>query len=399
MLPLQIENSSYNMQEYIPRKVENTVKQYLTIFPAVVILGARQCGKSTLVKKMAEKMASLLYLDLQDINDLNKLSEPTLFFEANKEAIICLDEIQLKPDLFSVLRSEIDRNRRNGRFILLGSASRELVQKTSESLAGRVGVIELFPFSITELNNELYNFNTHWFRGGFPESYLAASDTNAMIWVENFIRTFVERDIPQLGLQIPALQLRRFLMLAAHNQGQLLNASKMGEALNLTHPTIRRYADLLEQTFLMRSLKPYERNIKKRLVKSPKLYIRDTGILHRLLQIADFNALMGNPVFGSSWESFVIENIISEFPDFSYYFYRTASGNEIDLVIETHSRLLAVECKASTAPNLTKGNWNAIEDIKPDKSFIIAPVSSNYPLAEKIWVTNLANFLSEEILK
>jgi predicted AAA+ superfamily ATPase len=385
------------MQKYIQRNAESTVEQYLTIFPAVVILGARQCGKSTLIKKMAEKMKSFLYLDLQDINDLNKLSEPTLFFEANKEATICLDEIQLLPQLFSVLRSEIDRNRVNGRFILLGSASRDLVQKTSESLAGRVGFIELTPFSVTELQSDIYQMNTHWYRGGFPESYLADSDNHAMIWVENFIRTFVERDIPQLGFQIPALQLRRFLMLCAHNHGQLFNASRFGAALNLTHPTTKRYADLFEQTFLMRSLKPFDRNIKKRLVKSPKLYIRDSGILHRLLQIPDFNGLMGNLIFGLSWEGFVIENIISEFPDFSYYFYRTSSGNEIDLVIETPSKRLAVECKASAAPQLTKGNWDAIEDVQPDKSFIIAPVSSTYPIKENVHVTNLLNFLSKDL--
>jgi len=394
---LQIENIIYNMQKYIPRKAENIVEEYLTIFPVVAVLGVRQCGKSTLIKKMAEKMKSFLYLDIQNINDLNKLSEPTLFFEANKDVTICLDEIQLLPNLFSVLRSEIDRDRRNGRFILLGSASRDLIQKTSESLAGRIGFIELTTFLCTELNNTSYQLNTQWFRGGFPESYLAASDNNAMIWMENFIRTVVERDIPQLGFQIPALQLRRFFMLCAHHHGQLLNASRFGEALNLTHPTTKRYADLFEQTFLLRSLKPYEKNIKKRLVKSPKLYIRDTGILHRLLQIQDFNGLMGHPVFGSSWEGFVIENIISEFPDFSYYFYRTSSGNEVDLVIETHSKRLVVECKASSAPQLTKGNWNAIEELKPDNSFIIAPISSTYPIKENIWVTNLTSFLTENI--
>jgi predicted AAA+ superfamily ATPase len=385
------------MQKYIRRKSENIVKQYLEIFPAVVVLGPRQCGKSTLIKKMAEEMKSFLYLDLQNINDLNKLTEPTLFFDANKEVTICLDEIQLLPDLFSVLRSEIDSNRKNGRFILLGSASRDLIQKTSESLAGRVGFIELSPFSITELFDDNYQFNSHWFRGGFPESYLASSSSNSMIWIENFIRTFVERDIPQLGFHIPALQLRRFFMLCANNHGQLLNASRFGEALSLTHPTTKRYADLLEQTFLLRNLKPFERNIKKRLIKSPKLYIRDTGILHRLLQVSDFNQLMGNPIFGSSFEGFVIENIISEFPEFSYYFYRTSSGNEVDLVIETGSKLIIVECKASAAPQLTKGNWNAIEDIKPDKTFVIAPVSSTYPIKENVIVTNLLHFLTEEI--
>ena len=238
-------------------------------------------------------------MQIENINDLNKLTEPALFFEANKDATICLDEIQLLPELFSVLRSEIDRNRRNGRFILLGSASRHLIQKTSESLAGRVCFLELSPFLVSELNSDTYQFNTHWFRGGFPESYLATLDTNA---------------------------------------------SRFGEVLNLTHPTTKRYADLLEQTFLLRTLKPFERNIKKRIVKSPKLYIRDTGILHRLLQIPDFNGLLGNSIFGSSFEGFVIENIISEFPDFSYYFYRTSSGNEVDLVFETPSKLFVVEC-------------------------------------------------------
>ena len=392
---MQIENTIYNMQEYIERRIEKTVQQYLDVFPAVVILGPRQCGKSTLIKKMSEKMESFLYLDLQDINDLNKLTEPSLFFEANRGTTICLDEIQLLPNLFSVLRSEIDRNRKNGRFILLGSASRDLVQKSSETLAGRVGFIELAPFSVSEVIDSNYNVNTHWFRGGYPDSYLANTDFNSVIWLDNFIRTFVERDIPQLGFQIPALHLKRFLMLCAHNQGQLLNSSKFGESLNLTHPTIKRYIDLFEQTFLMRTIQPFDKNVKKRLVKSPKIYVRDSGILHRLFQLPDFNGLLGHPVFGSSWEGFVIENIISEFPDFSYYFYRTSSGNEVDLVIETSSRKFVVECKASAAPQLTKGNWSAIEDIKPDKSFIVSPVSSNYPIAEKIWITNLHNLFKE----
>jgi len=191
--------------------------------------------------------------------------------------------------------------------------------------------------------------------------------------------------------------LRRLFMLCAHNHGQLLNASRFGEALNFTHPTTKRYVDLLEQTFLLRTLKPYDNNLKKRIIKSPKLYIRDTGILHRLLQISEFNALMGNPIFGASYEGFVIENIITEFPDYSYYFYRTSSGNEVDLVIETPSKKIVVECKASAAPQLTKGNWNAIDDLQPDKSFIIAPVSSTYPIKENVVVTNLQNFLREDL--
>ena len=395
-LSLQFENAIYNMQEYIHRRVENTVKQYLTIFPAVVILGPRQCGKSTLIKMMSGNLPSFLYLDLQNPDDLNKLSEPMLFFEANREATICLDEIQQIPDLFSILRSVIDKNRYPGRFILLGSASRDLAQKTSETLAGRAGFIHLTPFTADELQDG-YNLHRHWFRGGFPESFLAENDVNAAIWLDNFIRTFVERDIPQLGFQTPALQIRRFIMMCAHNQGQLLNSSKLGEALGVTHPTVRRYLDMMEQTFIMRSLPPYEANIKKRLVKSPKAFIRDTGILHKLLQLHDFNGLMGHPVVGASWEGFVIENIIGKFPDFEYFFYRTSSGNELDLLIQTPTQRIAVECKASTAPQLSKGNYDAMTDTQPDKVFVIAPITDRYYLNEKVIATGLPEFLDELI--
>jgi len=393
---LQIENTIYNMQKYIHRKAESIIKQYLNIFPIVVLLGPRQCGKSTLIKEMAAKMPSFLYLDLQNINDLNKLNEPFLFFEANRNATICLDEIQLKPDLFSTLRSVIDDNRINGKFILLGSASRDLIQKTSESLAGRVGFINLSPFTISELKNTpQYDIKKHWFRGGFPESYLATDSETAMIWIEHFIRTFVERDIPQLGFQIPSQHLRRFMALCAHLHGQILNASNMGNALGVTHPTIKRYFDLLEQTFLTRSLPPFEANVKKRLIKSPKIYIRDSGIMHRLSQIQDFNALLGHPAFGASWEGFVIENIIAEFPDLQYAFYRTSSGNEVDLVIETAHRKIVVECKASTAPQLSKGNWAAINDIRPDKTFVVALVDAPYSLQDKVRVVDLGSFIEE----
>lgn len=383
------------MQKLIQRKSEETVIQYLNIFPAVVILGPRQCGKSTLVKMLAVKPEPFLYLDLQNYEDLNKLSDPNLFFEINKDALICLDEIQLLPELFSVLRSVIDRHRRNCRFLLLGSASQELNVKTAETLAGRVGLIELSPFLINEvLGEEGFSLQRYWLRGGFPESYLSRDDAGSVLWLDNFIRTYVERDIPRLGFQIPALQLRRLLQMCAHNQGQLLNASKLGESMGLTHPTIRRYIDLLEQTYILRTLPSYEANVKKRLVKSPKVYVRDQGILHRLLMIPDFNSLMGNPVFGSSWEGLVIENVISNMPGWSPYFYRTATGNEIDLLLVRGSRIIAVECKASSAPKLTRGFWDALDDIKPDIAFVIAPVSGeSYPLNKLVTVAGLPDGL------
>ena len=384
------------MQNLIDRKIETFVKENLSVFPAVVILGPRQCGKSTLAKMLYQNSNAYLYLDLQNLDDLNKLREPMLFFQANQDVTICLDEIQLVPELFSVLRSEIDRHRRPGRFILLGSASQDLIQKTSESLAGRVGLIELTPFTIEEVEQNIdFELNKFWLRGGYPDSYLASSEQGSVLWRENFLRTYVERDIPQLGFQIPALQLRRLLTMCAHNQGQLFNSSRLGESLGVTYQTIRRYIDLMEQTFIIRSLPPFEKNIKKRLVKSPKIFVRDSGLLHRLLQVDDFNSLMGNPVFGSSWEGFVIENIISSLRDCKFSFYRSATGDELDLLIERGSRTIAVECKASSAPQVTKGFWRAIETTKPDKTYIVSPVSASYPFKNDVEVCGLSDFLKK----
>ncbi|MDD4031941.1 MAG: ATP-binding protein [Bacteroidales bacterium] len=393
---MQNRNDIYDMPELIERNIEEFVNENLRVFPAVAILGPRQCGKFTLVKMLYQNSDAWLYLDLQNLDDLNKLREPMLFFQANQDATICLDEIQLVPELFSVLRSEIDQNRRPGRFILLGSASQDLIQKTSESLAGRVGLIELTPFTIEEVERNVnFELNKFWIRGGYPDSYLASSDQGSVLWRENFLRTYVERDIPQLGFQIPALQLRRLLTMCAHNQGQLFNSSRLGESLGVTYQTIRRYIDLMEQTFILRSLPPFEKNIKKRLVKSPKIYVRDSGLLHRLLQVDDFNSLMGNPVFGASWEGFVIENIIASLRDCKFSFYRSATGDELDLLIEKGNRTIAVECKASSAPQVTKGFWRAIETTKPDKTYIVAPVSASYSFKNDVEICGLSDFLKK----
>ena len=386
------------MQDYIQRVLLQQLKKYLTVFPAVAILGPRQCGKSTLVKSLDQHFDGLLYLDMQKESDLNKLSEPEIFFASNTDKIICLDEIQLVPKLFSFLRSAIDSNRINGKFILLGSASQELLQHTSESLAGRIGMLHLSPFLINELNYlESFNLQKFWLRGGFPNSYLADNDENSAIWLENYIRTYIERDIPQLGFQIPALQLRRLLTMCAYNQGQQLNLSKLAESLGLTHPTIRRYIDLLEQTFIVRTIPPFEINIKKRLVKSPKVFVRDSGILHQLLAIPNFNSLLGNPVFGSSWEGIVIENIIVNMPSWDYFFYRTATGDEIDLLLKKGDQVIAIECKASDAPKVTKGFYRSLEVVKPNRTYIIAPTNDTYQLQENITVIGLENFLKLEL--
>jgi len=381
----------HKLQTYIKRRLESEIYKRMSIFPAVLILGSRQCGKSTLVKMITAEREDYRCLDLQNIADLNKISEPQLFFEANKEKVICFDEIQQAPNLFSALRSEIDSDRRLGRFLLLGSASQELIQKSSETLAGRIGIVELSPFSIDELLlfEPQTDIKTYWNRGGYPDSFLAFNDEASTIWREDFIKTYVQRDIPQLGIQIPALQMRRFMTLCAHQTGQLLNSSKMGESFGIAHTTIRRYIDLLEQTFLVRVLMPYDHNEKKRLVKSPKMYIRDVGILHQLLQIKDYNDLLGNPVFGASWESLVVENICSIFSDCRFSFYRSASGDEMDLIIQKSNTIIAIECKASVAPQVTKGFWNVISSVLPQKTFIVAPIAGYYPIKENVFVSGL----------
>ena len=376
---------------YFRRNLELELQKYLKIFPIVAILGPRQCGKSTLVKQLLTTESNAIYLDLQNLEDLNKLQDPRLFFKSNSSKTICLDEIQLVPELFSVLRSIVDEDRQNGKFILLGSASRDLVQKSSESLAGRIGYLNLTPFQIDEIPS--VNLNTFWNRGGFPDSVLAENDEFSSIWRENFLKTYVERDLPQLGFQIPSLQLRRFLMMCAHNQGQLLNLSKLGSSMDLTHPTIRKYIDIFEQTFIMRSLSPFEINVKKRMVKSPKMYVRDNGLLHQLLGIKNNEALFGHPVFGSSWEGLVIEQILSAL-ECPAYFFRTATGDEMDLVIELNGKLIAIECKASTAPQPTKGFYRALEILQPYHTFIVAPITSeSYKLQEKISVCSLKDIL------
>ena len=382
------------MHPFIQRDLIKHLKQYLDIFPAVAVLGPRQCGKSTLIKSLNQYFDEVLYLDLQRESDLNKLLEPELFFETNTDKLICLDEIQLVPKLFSVLRSVIDSNRVNGKFILLGSASQDLIQQTSESLAGRIGMLHLSPFLINEVDYlENFSLQNFWFRGGFPNSYLSKNDDSATIWLANYIRTYVERDVPQLGFQIPALHLRRLLTMCAHNQGQQLNLSKLGESLGFTHPTIKRYIDLLEQTFIVRTIMPFEVNVKKRLVKSPKVFIRDSGILHQLLAINNFNALLGNPVFGSSWEGIVIENCIVNHPTWEHYFYRTATGDEIDLILKKGNQVIAIECKASDAPRVNKGFYRSLAVVKPNKTFIIAPTNDTYQIQENVTVIGLSNFL------
>jgi uncharacterized protein len=378
---------------YIRRNIEEQLRKYQQIFPVIEILGPRQCGKSTLVRHALALENDIVYLDLQNLEDLNKLQDPYLFFKVNAEKTICLDEIQLKPELFSVLRSLVDQDRRTGRFILSGSASRNLVQQSAESLAGRIGYLSLTPFQV----DELVEIPEHilWNRGGFPDSILANKDEFSYIWRENFIQTYVERDIPQLGIQIPALQLRRFLTICAHNQGQTLNLSKMGASMDMSHTTMRKYIDLLEQTFMLRTLLPYAANTKKRMVKSPKVYVRDSGILHALLGIRNMDMLLSHPVFGFSWEGLVIEQILSAIGEYPSFFYRTASGDEMDLLLEINGSIIAIECKASSVPKPSKGFYTSLKAVQASHAYIVAPISGDsYLLEENIRITGLREMIT-----
>jgi len=383
------------MQSYIPRLITEGIKQKLENIPAVLILGPRQCGKSTLAKAIISEMTDAIYLDLERPSDINKLTDPEAFFSLNANKLICLDEIQRTPDLFPVLRSVIDENKRNGQFIILGSASHNLIKQSSETLAGRISHFELTPFLFKEISEDhhLNKLRKIWLRGGFPRSYLASNETESFEWRLDFIRTFLERDIPQIGFRIPAKTLERFWKMCAHLHGQILNSSKLGESLGLSHHTVRSYVDLFDQTFVLRVLRPYEPNLKKRLIKSPKIYLRDTGLLHALLGIEDHNDLLGHPVYGASWEGFIMENILSLLPDWTASFYQSSSGSEIDLILEKGKKRFAVECKVSTSPTPNRGFWNAMKDLKIKEAWIIAPVKETYPLENGVKVAPLQEFV------
>jgi predicted AAA+ superfamily ATPase len=383
------------MQTYIPRFITGGINQKLTNIPAVLILGPRQCGKSTLAKAIISEMTNAIYLDLERPSDINKLTDPEAFFSLNANKLICMDEIQRIPDLFPVLRSVIDENKGNGQFIILGSASQNLIKQSSETLAGRISYFELTPFIFKEISEDhhLNKLRKLWLRGGFPRSYLALNERESFEWRLDFIRTFLERDIPQIGFRIPARSLERFWKMCAHLHGQILNSSKLGESLGLSHHTVRSYVDLFDQMFVLRILRPYEPNLKKRLIKSPKIYLRDTGLLHALLGIGDHNDLLGHPVYGASWEGFVIENILSLLPDWTASFYRSSSGSEIDLILEKGKKRIVVECKVSTSPSPNRGFWNAMNDLKIREAWIIAPVKDTYPLRNGVRVAPLQEFI------
>lgn len=379
----------------IKRSIYQTVIQALKRQAAVALIGPRQVGKTTLALDIAEEMDAV-YLDLESMVDRKKLSNADLFLTHNEEKLVILDEIHRMPEIFQTLRGLIDQGRRKGlktgRFLILGSASIDLLRQSGESLAGRIEYINMTPLNVLETGSKNKPDPTrHWVRGGFPDSYLADSEEDSYAYRRNFIRTYLERDVPQFGPRIPAETLERFWIMLAHSQGQSLNASKLAGSLSTSAPTVNNYIDLLADLLLLRRLQPFHVNTKKRLVKAPRVYVRDSGITHTLLGLADYNHLSGHPVFGASWEGFVIENLLSIAPpQTKASFYRTAAGAEIDLVLELPgSKTWAVEIKSGLTPKLAKGFYNALEDIQPDRSFVVYSGQDRYPVTEETDVIGL----------
>ncbi len=377
----------------IKRRALPAVREALARQAAVALIGPRQVGKTTLAHEIADEDGAV-YLDLELPSDRAKLSDPELFFAQYTDKLVILDEIHRMPALFDTLRGVIDqgrrRGRRTGRFLILGSAALDLLRQ-SESLAGRVAYVDMGPFDISEAVRTEKDLVRLWVRGGFPDAFLAKTDAVSLRLRQDFIRTYLERDVPQFGPRIPAEALGRLWVMLAHGQGTLLNASRLAANLSVSAPTVTRYIDLLADLLLVRRLPPLHANVGKRLVKSPKIYVRDSGLLHALLEIGDYNELAGHPVVGSSWEGFVIENILALAPERTEAsFYRTAAGAEMDLVLDMPKRgRWAIEIKRSPAAKLEKGFHMAREDLKPDKCFVVHSGEGRYPVAEGVEALSL----------
>lgn len=381
----------------ISRFVTSELLESLEYFPVLGITGPRQVGKTTLSREIAKVIEKeTIYIDLENPDDISKLSEPTLYLRDNSDSCIIIDEVQRMPGLFPVLRSLIDEHRVPARFILTGSASPNLIRDSSESLAGRIAYKELTAFNYMEVRDHR-NSNLHWFRGGFPLSFLAPSDRISKRWLSNFIQSYIERDLPLLGLQISPTLIRNLWLMLAHIHGSVLNMELLSKSLEVTGPTIKKYIHFMEEAYLIRVLSPFHMNIKKRIVKSPKVYIRDSGILHHLLGITAANLLEGHPMRGNSWEGYVIEQIqMHALEKYEMYYYRTHQGAECDLVLSVANKPeIAVEIKYTAAPKVSKGLSVSIKDLGTDNNFIICLCDTEYRVADNIKVCNLESFIKK----
>ena len=367
--------------------------------PVVALIGSRQVGKTTLAQDLKIEKPTH-YLDLELPSDAAKLLDPELYLGGFSEQLVILDEIQRVPDLFPVLRSLVDQRRRKGertaQFLILGSASPELLQKSSETLAGRISYMELNPLNLTEIAKNDYEMKQHWFRGGYPDSFLAETDAVAVQWCEDFVGSYVERYMPQLGVTLAPLQLRRFCSMLAYQQGSTLNLSKLSRSMGIDGKTVRHYINLLEGLFILRRIPAWSRNAGKRLIKAPKIYLRDTGILHTLTDLHSLEQVLGHPVCGHSWEGYCIEQISQLLrPGYTSSHYRTAAGAEIDLVLESPAnKVFAVEIKRSLSPKITPAFRESMQTINASKGFYVMPSGDRFPLSDNVEAINLNDFLN-----
>ena len=379
------------------RRAQQKLHQLLQQFPAVGLLGPRQAGKTTLAFAQKALCPDAIYLDLELPSAQRQLDDPEAFLMAHAHQLVILDEVQRMPELFSVLRGVIDQRRRmgqhSGQFLLLGSASGVLMQQSSESLAGRVAYVALPPLQASEIftgQPTAAELNALWVRGGFPLSWLAQSDAQSMTWREVFMTTYLEKDIPALGPRIPATTMRRLWTMLAHHQGELLNQSKLAAALAINGQNVSRYIDLMCDLMLVRRLPAWHGHVGKRLIRSPKVYVRDSGLVHALLGLSDLDAVLGHPIAGSSWEGFVLEQLINAAPQAQASFYRTSNGAEVDLVLTfRQQQTWAIEIKRSSAPTVSKGFYQAAADVGATRKWVVAPVAQTYSLKEGIEVVDV----------
>lgn len=382
----------------IQRRAEQRIVRGLNEAPAVALLGPRQVGKTTLARAISEQVPDSIYLDLENQGHAARLAQPAAYLERHAERLVILDEVQRIPGLFEVLRGQIDRRRRlghrTGQFLLLGSASQTLLRQSAESLAGRLVYDELPGLDVLETAPERDRL---WIRGGFPDPFLAKSDASAARWRLSFIRTYLERDIPQFGVRIPAETLNRFWTMLAHRQGGVLNASRLARSMDVSVPAIGRYVDLLVDLMLVRRLQPYFANVGKRLIKSPKVYIRDSGLLHTLLGLTTFDDVLSHPIVGPSWEGFAIENLIAAAPFGTIpWFYRTQAGAEIDLLLQLpDQQLWAIEVKRSSAPRARRGYELAASDLGAARRLVVYPGDEEFPLSETTTAVPLQTVMTE----